>query len=42
MNLVDEYNLEGIEYVFHKPVNLSDFKQAVEKALKKRTESLKD
>jgi len=35
MNLVDEYNLEGVEYVFHKPVNLSDFKQAVEKSLKK-------
>jgi CheY-like chemotaxis protein len=35
MNLVDEYNLEGIEYVFHKPVNLSDFKLAVEKSLKK-------
>lgn len=35
MNLVDEYNLEGIEYVFHKPVILSDFKQAVEKSLKK-------
>ncbi|HVO74538.1 MAG TPA: PAS domain S-box protein [Ignavibacteriaceae bacterium] len=35
MKLVDEYNLAGVEYVFHKPVNLSHFKQAVEKSLKK-------
>ncbi len=30
-----DYNKLGIEYVFQKPVNLSIFKQAVEKSLKK-------
>ena len=30
-----DYNELGIEYVFQKPVNLSIFKQAVEKSLKK-------
>jgi CheY-like chemotaxis protein len=39
MNLVDQYNLAGVEYVFHKPVNLSDFKLAVEKSLKKGLEN---
>jgi hypothetical protein len=29
------YNQVGIEFVFQKPVNLSDFKKAVEKSLKK-------
>ncbi len=32
---IQDYNDLGIEYVFHKPVNLSNFKQAVEKSLKK-------
>jgi PAS domain S-box-containing protein len=31
----DDYNNLGVEYVFQKPVNLSIFKQAVEKSLKK-------
>ena len=31
---VDDYNRLGIEFVFHKPVNLSLFKNAVEKSLK--------
>lgn len=30
-----DYNQLGVEYVFQKPVNLSNFKQAVEKSLKK-------
>ncbi|MHB1687219.1 MAG: hybrid sensor histidine kinase/response regulator [Ignavibacteriaceae bacterium] len=32
---IQDYTELGIEYVFHKPVNLSNFKQAVEKSLKK-------
>ncbi|MFO7447278.1 MAG: PAS domain S-box protein [Ignavibacteriaceae bacterium] len=32
---ITDYNELGIEYVFSKPVNLSNFKQAVEKTLKK-------
>jgi CheY-like chemotaxis protein len=32
---IDDYNQVGIEFVFQKPVNLSDFKKAVEKSLKK-------
>jgi CheY-like chemotaxis protein len=32
---IDDYNNIGIEYVFHKPVNLSEFKNAVEKSLRK-------
>jgi len=32
---IQDYTDLGIEYVFHKPVNLSNFKQAVEKSLKK-------
>jgi len=31
---IHDYNLLGIEYVFKKPVNLSIFKQAVEKSLR--------
>lgn len=34
-NAINDYNSIGIEYVFHKPVNLSHFKQAVEKSLRK-------
>jgi DNA-binding NarL/FixJ family response regulator len=33
--LIDYHNL-GIEYVFNKPVNLTLFKTAVEKSLRKR------
>ena len=32
---IEDYNNIGIEYVFHKPVNLSDFKNAVEKSLRR-------
>ncbi len=32
---IADYNNIGIEYVFHKPVNLSEFKNAVEKSLRK-------
>lgn len=32
---IDDYNQVGIEFVFQKPVNLSDFKKAVEKSLRK-------
>jgi PAS domain S-box-containing protein len=32
---INEYNELGIEFVFHKPVNLSSFKKAVEKSLQK-------
>lgn len=32
---IADYNDLGIEYVFQKPVNLSNFKQAVEKSLRK-------
>jgi signal transduction histidine kinase len=32
---IDDYTNLGIEYVFHKPVNLSNFKTAVEKSLRK-------
>jgi PAS domain S-box-containing protein len=32
---IDDYTNLGIEYVFQKPVNLSNFKTAVEKSLKK-------
>jgi PAS domain S-box-containing protein len=32
---IDDYTNIGIEYVFHKPVNLSIFKTAVEKSLRK-------
>ncbi len=34
-NAIEEYQELGVEFVFQKPVNLSSFKQAVEKALKK-------
>jgi PAS domain S-box-containing protein len=34
-NSIDEYTELGIEYVFHKPVDLSSFKTAVEKSLRK-------
>lgn len=34
-NAINDYNGIGIEYVFHKPVNLGHFKQAVEKSLRK-------
>jgi PAS domain S-box-containing protein len=34
-NAIEEYTELGIEYVFHKPVNLSSFKNAVEKSLRK-------
>ena len=34
-NSIDEYRELGIEYVFHKPVDLSSFKTAVEKSLRK-------
>lgn len=34
-NAINDYNGIGIEYVFHKPVNLGHFKQAVEKSLMK-------
>jgi PAS domain S-box-containing protein len=30
-----DYNNLGVEYVFHKPVNLSNFKSAIEKTLRK-------
>lgn len=33
--VIIDYNDLGIEYVFQKPVNLSNFKQAVEKTIKK-------
>jgi two-component system chemotaxis response regulator CheY len=33
--IIADYNEMGIEYVFNKPVNLSSFKKAVEKSLKK-------
>ena len=33
-NTIYDYNELGIEYVFQKPVTLSDFKKAVEKSLK--------
>ena len=32
---IADYNNIGVEYVFHKPVNLSEFKNAVEKSLRK-------
>lgn len=32
---INDYNELGIEFVFHKPVNLSSFKMAVEKSLQK-------
>jgi PAS domain S-box-containing protein len=32
---IEDYNNLGIKYVFQKPVNLSNFKQAVEKSLRK-------
>lgn len=32
---IEDYQALGVEFVFQKPVNLSSFKQAVEKALKK-------
>ncbi len=32
---IEDYHELGIEYVFQKPVNLSNFKQAVEKSLRK-------
>jgi CheY-like chemotaxis protein len=32
---IHDYNELGVEYVFQKPVNLSSFKQAVEKSLRK-------
>jgi CheY-like chemotaxis protein len=32
---IDDYTNIGIEYVFHKPVNLNNFKIAVEKSLRK-------
>jgi len=34
-NAIDEYRELGIQYVFHKPVDLTSFKNAVEKSLKK-------
>lgn len=34
-NAINDYNEIGIEFVFHKPVNLTHFKQAVEKSLRK-------
>lgn len=34
-NAINDYNEVGIEFVFHKPVNLGHFKQAVEKSLRK-------
>ncbi len=34
-NSIQDYSDLGIEYVFQKPVNLSNFKQAVEKSLRK-------
>ena len=34
-SIIDDYTSLGIEYVFQKPVNLSNFKTAVEKSLKK-------
>jgi PAS domain S-box-containing protein len=34
-NSIDEYRDLGIEYVFHKPVDLTSFKNAVEKSLRK-------
>ncbi len=34
-SIIFDYNELGVEYVFHKPVTLSDFKKAVEKSLKK-------
>jgi PAS domain S-box-containing protein len=32
---IEDYNNIGVEFVFHKPVNLSEFKNAVEKSLRK-------
>lgn len=32
---IEEYNELGVEYVFHKPVDLASFKHAVEKSLRK-------
>jgi PAS domain S-box-containing protein len=37
---IQEYNQLGIEYVFQKPVNLSIFKQAVEKSLRQGLKNL--
>ncbi|MBT8378314.1 MAG: PAS domain S-box protein [Ignavibacteria bacterium] len=34
-NILQEYAELGIEYIFKKPVNLKDFKQAVEKSIRK-------
>lgn len=34
-NAIDEYRELGIEYVFHKPVDLTSFKNAVERSLRK-------
>jgi PAS domain S-box-containing protein len=34
-NIIGDYNELGVEYVFQKPVNLRNFKQAVEKSLRK-------
>ncbi len=34
-NAINDYNSIGIEFVFQKPVNLSHFKQAVDKSLRK-------
>ncbi len=34
INEMDDYNRLGVEFVFHKPVDLSLFKHAVEKSLK--------
>jgi CheY-like chemotaxis protein len=33
--IIDEYKEMGIDYVFSKPVNLSNFKVAVDNSLKK-------
>jgi len=37
-SIIHDYNELGIEYVFQKPVTLSDFKKAVEKALRQGVE----
>jgi response regulator RpfG family c-di-GMP phosphodiesterase len=34
-NMSQDYAELGIEYIFQKPVNLNDFKTAVEKSIKK-------
>ena len=34
-NIIQDYNDLGVEFVFQKPVNLRNFKQAVEKSLRK-------